>query len=621
LLLALTALASAASAEAPARYIDYLHVEANEGGSSGGHVAVRFGVDVFHFQQHDGGFIRMVRDDAEIFHFRYAMLGNRPIHETRIAVSDDTFTLLRATFSERLLIQQAQYERLAVLQDDVALLDLWLRRTQSAGAGGVPVRAAGYFLPDGAPSSAVPAARSSALLALQARIAAAHGAGFIARRAAAMRAELSTWQPRAQRDRPPALAADAYPGFAPLAAMQYRDQLEGLTGLEVLAAAPALRPDAYRIDTAGAPLDARERRRLLRFAEQLSIDLTALAASARADFGYPLLVGMARLAAIEESLAHGQLVVLDAFAPDAPAAALPEGAQRDAYLRAIATRLRPAAARARGELFAQSLFREGDYTHLETALNRLLEVDGARRLGTPLRTQSGLLLPGRPARRDELIAPILPPAAVAAERRIAMAAVQAYRDRLLALYGYNLVSRNCVSEIFAVIDAGLSRQGGGGADESRRRLGGVVQTGASLNFIPAMSAAAVARNYATVATRSHRSYRQLRLEALAAGEPAWRVYVRESNTLTSTVYHPADEDSAFLFFTDESPALRPLLGTVNLLTAIAGSVVGLATWPVDSGARLGAGLRGALFSLPELAFVSIRKGSMAWVEPETVAGD
>jgi len=229
--------------------------------------------------------------------------------------------------------------------------------------------------------------------------------------------------------------------------------------------------------------------------------------------------------------------------------------------------------------------------------------------------QSGLLLPARAARRDEVIALPMTAASVEVERDLARAAVAAYRERLAALYGYNLITRNCVSEIFATIDAGLAR-GANGADESHRRLGGVVETQSSLNFIPVVSAAAVERNYAAVVSRTRPSYRQLRLQTLTAAEPSWRIYLRESNALTSTVYHPAADDSAFLFFTEEPIALRPLLGAANLLIALVDSAVGCVTWPADSGARLQAGLRGALFSLPELAFVNIRKGSMAWVEPE-----
>jgi hypothetical protein len=91
------------------------------------------------------------------------------------------------------------------------------------------------------------------------------------------------------------------------------------------------------------------------------------------------------------------------------------------------------------------------------------------------------------------------------------------------------------------------------------------------------------------------------------------VYLRESNTLTSTLFRRGAHDSFFVFFTDDVVAPRPLWGTVNLLAGLGASAVGLALAPVDHGATLRAGLRGALFSLPELAFVSLRKGSFDYV--------
>lgn len=605
-----------AAAAADTRYIDYLYIEANEGDSSGGHVALQFGADTFHFQQEYGGLIRMRRDDAETFHFRYAMVGNRPIHETRIAVSPQTYAMLRDAFSARLLVQTAQFGRLEALQDDVDLFELWQRRAAGDRSVAVPVRGAGYFASDDGAVTAAPPMRSPALAALGAQVAAARGAAFVAARAAALRARLAAWQPRAVRDPAPALAPDAYPRFAAVAADDYREQLEGLTALEVLAAAPALRRDAYRVLTAAPPLDAQEHRALQRFVGELTADLAALAASPRGDFGYPLLLGMARLAALELSLSSGRPVVLDAFAADATDAPLPHGGQRDAYLTALAARLRPGVERSRRELFAQAHFREADYTHFESAANRWLEARQARQ-GAALRTAPGLLIPNRAARRGELIAPPLPAAVAGAELEQARAARTDQHARLAELYGYNLITRNCVSEIFATIDAGLAGQSEGD-EASRRRLGGVVQTRFTLNFIPVVSAAAVERNYAAVAQRTRPSYRQLRLAALREQEPAWRVYLRESNTLTSTVYHPTDGDSAFLFFTDDAVALRPLFGAANLLVGIADGALGLVTWPSDAGARLLAGLRGAVFSLPELAFVNLRKGSMAWAEPPLI---
>jgi hypothetical protein len=91
---------------------------------------------------------------------------------------------------------------------------------------------------------------------------------------------------------------------------------------------------------------------------------------------------------------------------------------------------------------------------------------------------------------------------------------------------------------------------------------------------------------------------------------------RESNIWTSTLYTPADSSTFFVFFTDASWPLRPLLGAVNLGAALARAGVGVLQLPLDRGRGLRAGLEGALFSLPELFFANIRKGTSEYVQPE-----
>ena len=90
--------------------------------------------------------------------------------------------------------------------------------------------------------------------------------------------------------------------------------------------------------------------------------------------------------------------------------------------------------------------------------------------------------------------------------------------------------------------------------------------------------------------------------------PLW-VFLRESNTLSSTLYRRTHDDSAFLFFTDTAPAARPVFGALNVIAGLGMAAAGLAMLPIDGGELLTAGLKGAMFSLPELAFFNIRKGS------------
>jgi hypothetical protein len=60
---------------------------------------------------------------------------------------------------------------------------------------------------------------------------------------------------------------------------------------------------------------------------------------------------------------------------------------------------------------------------------------------------------------------------------------------------------------------------------------------------------------------------------------------------------------------------------VNLGVGGGASALGIVTLPFDRGRRLVAGIRAALFSLPELAFVNLRKGEMAILPHEWEAYD
>jgi hypothetical protein len=340
-----------------------------------------------------------------------------------------------------------------------------------------------------------------------------------------------------------------------------------------------------------------------------------------------LVLGMARLAALEASRVSGRLVLLDTAPATADTSPLDLAAPPQ-LRAAFEAEARGDFDHARADFFDRGDFHEADYSVLEFAGNRLHAVRQAGARGVLLRDAARTLIPSRAARRTDIVVPELSPAAVAAQLASARSRARAFADGLSQLYSYNLITRNCVSEIFATIDAAFARlpavqarvSGAAGMTvpeavrlESRQRLGGFVETRGTLNFIPFVSAATVEAQYAVAGRAERPSYRALRLADLRSREGSWRVAWRESNTLTSTIYFPDRNDSTFLFFTDDRVWPRPLLGALNLAVGLGESALGLLTLPLDGAQRLRAGLRGTLFSLPELAFVNIRKGSMAFV--------
>jgi len=586
--------------------VDYLYVESNEGGSSGGHVGLAIDDEIFHFQQDAAGLLRLRRDSRARFRLRYALFENRPVHLTRVALGDADAARLRDALVRRHLREEAEDARGVALDADVALLEAALRQARG-GVETLPARAAGYF----DVAAAIPAA---ALADLRAGVAARHGPGFLAARAAAVRAALAALPLRATP------AGTAALGDAPTLATRHRELREQLAALDLLAAAPPLRADAL-VAAPGTALMAAERVALATHAAARRDALAALPDSARPDWGYALLLGMARLAAQQASLAEGRLLLLDAWPADAPAPPLPRPGDQAAYFAALRGQADGAVARRRAACLApppgEPPCDQRAYTRLETAANRAVDLRRAAAAGAPPRAAPDPLLPERPAARADTLA-VGDAAAAAGELAAARAAAAAHRAGLRAARRYALVGRNCVSELFASIDAALAGADGAVAAAPQAALGGPVD-GELWDGIPFVSAANVDDTWHVLGHQFWPSFRQQSRAARLARAPGAAAWLAETTTVGAASYRAGADDSTFLFFTDDALATRPLFGAANLVVALADGVLGLATWPADGGRRLRAGARGALYSLPELAFVNIRKGTTAWLRADEIS--
>jgi hypothetical protein len=579
------------------RFVDYLFMEPNEGGSSAGHVALAFDDHTYTFQRSPEGRLILERDETDHVRYLYTVLGNRPLQRSRVAVSPATFERLREGFNRRYLIQQSQLALLDGLVAEQRLLALLVARRSDPPdvSAGLAIEAVGYFLPVASRRRSLP------LIALRTTVATAYGPGFIDQRIIELRARLATTTPDERDLAPPALTADEYPVGGALFAARYTAVLSGIVALAVLSGAPELDPDGL-VTVGDDGLTDAEERALGRYAESLRRGLVRLVASERGDFGFPLLVGMARLAAVERSLAEHRLVVLDAFPPHGRRLTYDALTRAPDAARGLLDDARDDFAASRRGFATTNDPSERDYVGLETAANRFVELRRGVTEGRDVRLGADPLVPSRPALRTDLVVPDLPLARLTAAERAANAAARAYADAFDDLYRYDLVRRNCVTEMFRTVDAVL----GPDADAA---LGGRIPPGGGRHFIPSLATRAIRRTWRIVSSDTTPSYRQARVAALARSGNPLVVRLRESNTLTSTIYRRSRDDSTFLFFTDDAPLLRPLLGAANLTVGLGASLLGIAEAPLDRGEALQAGLRGVLWSLPELVFVNVRKGS------------
>jgi hypothetical protein len=592
----------AAAAEA---FFDYLYIEASSGSSAGGHAAVRFGEDVYHFQHGEPGIIRPAVQTWASFDLSYRGIENRPIHVQRIAVSPRTYERLRSGFHRRYVVQESHVRLLeAVRREDELLSCFSQHEPHRFTSCGVRLPGAGYFAAErpalgGFPDSEPPHSANldrAAVAIEQARrsVERAYGDDYLERRIQDLRSQIEGLRPNPVFIEP--LRDDLVSVPPRLFVDTYRDLLLELAALRVLTG-QAL-PDARAFRVLPVALTGAQSASLRRREVRTRETIVPLLRSMRQDRGYPLLVALARLIAFRASRESGTLTVLDTYAEDAPTASLIALRQLPA-LWEIREERRQEMRDALASALAAEPDDEASWSRFEVAANVALELEEAVAGGRPLRSHQPTLVPGRGARSQSgWPVPELGSAAAAPAVDRTKRQERQIEEQLLDLYRYDLIRRNCVTEIFRTTDG------------SEVELGERVDFAGNANFIPFVSAEAVHESYPVIKRVVLPSYRQQQLRRLRTAPGSWRTLLRESTSVTSTVIPFDIGAEAFLFFSSETVLLRPLLGTANVAFGSGAILLGALTAPFDQGNLLAAGARGVFYSLPEVAFVNIRKGTV-----------
>jgi len=577
---------------------------------------------IYHYQHVDSGYIRLIKQDVASFHHSYRFLQNRPLHSSRIDVSDDTLTLLQDHFSQLYVNQELLFKALANVEKDRLFLQQLLQEQPSNTV--LQIKGLGLFKANPQPIV------NPTLQRLQALIKTSYGTDFLTERAQQLHNAITTLTPS---DWSKPLATPVY-----TLAEHYQDVQTARHAIQLLQQNSVLTANTI---TLSEPLTRKDAQRLENFQLQLQNNILSLLNSNRPDWGYALLINIARLMAVDASLHLQQWVFIDDFADDSqrvPSEHIPDlPAQLQAAKQQwLATK-------------PNTDFTEMAYSRLEMTANHYAELNKTGQ-GISVRYAGEQALPDKPV---PLVIDSVPNLGVA-ELKQALADLSYYETQLhqqlahhnrydlvtrncvtelkqaladLSYYEtqlhqqlahhnrYDLVTRNCVTELFrslddAIINSTTLRLAQSANTHLEQPLGGHIR--ADYNFIPWLAFQSVQSQLRVSDSQLFPSYRGLQLEK-SANQP-WQS-LREISTLTSPSYSFNSDDAWFLFFTDDSVLLRPLLGAVNTATAITQTVLGLFTLPFDEGENLHAGAVGILMSTPELLFINIRKGSYPYLPP------
>ncbi len=556
--------------------LDVVYVNANVGEAAGGHTAFRLGETVFHYQfQANGNFI-FVREPWSNFRLVYNELCNRSIFISTIPLTPAISEKLRYHFSSLLIEQQQKLQRLEESRTRLQLLESLIAGQQTAQVAGL-----GFF--DCAKSADLQIA------GLRNYIDRVLGSNFRAGEKERVKCKITKLASALRNVR------------------QLNTLLEQLTlqvALKILEIGCPLDKAALILPVAGeSQLRLPEREALQQYGKKLHCSIITLLKSTRPDRGAALLLQIARALAVEQSLTCGRMLTLDPFSAKARIQAVTKTAISAEIQRQLYAQFLGEVAVQRDNFCCKTDYPEITYAFLEASRGRLSEVDKVVNGAEFIRVEAAFRPPSRSAGISLADLDFIPSQLDSVAGRL-KSQISIFEQQIKKEFHYNLFTSNCATELVRSLNLAFKNPAA-----ERQALGGRLEPHADFNFTPFMFYRNVRTTFNCVTAECLPARRLRQLQNLYVEEKSLRVWLRESNTVTSTIYETRFEDTPFLFFTDDGWLLRPLEGAVNFSYAALHGLAGILTLPFDSGGRVYQGLRGMFYSLPEIVFGNIRKGT------------
>jgi len=563
--------------------VEMLYIDANVGSASGGHVALRLDDEVYHFQNEQGT-TRLTRDDWSRFRWVYNDIENRNIEAAQLQVSPLDAERLRQHLGLFLIAQQREKDYLKALEQDISLLE-------SLGSGGqAPLMERAFFEPTIAPRAPLKSLHQS--LIEQA------GPDFSLEERSRL---LKALRDLRYDETPEGLTLEGhpYPDYPATFAEETMDLLSRQLALKVMEGTERLRQSALM--DAGPLTTSTARQWLLGYLEKLQASILRGLQTPYPGGGSSLLLALARHQSVTLSLARNRLFFLHLYEGEPRHVEAIDEEQQNLEALFLDQLTREVKA-SREEIFAHKQPNEWDYHQMEVGAAEINEMRSAQKAQ---RAADFKRAPGPPRGEgsQHLSELVMTNTAIKAALIKAKAQRNRYAEGFDARYGYQLITHNCVTELNRAIQGSFKNS------DERLALGGHIDPLLSQSFVPYRYFELVRQRYRPLAITRWLSYRNRQLDAISHHGEDSAIALQESTTLTGTLYSPRPSDGHFLFFTEQPAWTRPLLGTANLVYALATVAEGLVSLPTDGGRGLESAMSGMLFSLPEIGGWTIRKGS------------
>ncbi|MEI1278635.1 hypothetical protein V6Z05_09940 [Leptospira venezuelensis] len=572
-------------------------MDANTGQSSGGHSALRFDDTVIHFQYYPDEIFRVVRESYERFSYSYNTYSNRTSKIARIAISEKDLDKIRTGFEKLALIQFKHIKNLESIRADVQ----FLKELQNPEKN-IRIRTFGYFKKEeGAGSSS--ALREELNLNL--------GKGWLGKLRTQIKRELNASLDEEKftlYSEAPTVQNGIYPFYKEGISSWFLPRLEKLSVLEILDLGYSLDPETIFL-TSGKPLSEEEKTKLISLRDPLKLSIIDLIKDQNSNWGHSVLVNLARFLVLDKSIEEGKLFFLVTF-PESVSQITPTTWSKDKKtVEASSDLLLEASKTFREERLRSENLTEENYLTWEDLENRDWELRTGLSRGISIRNTFDRLSPDLSG-NFVFSFPTPEPEKILTYLHRSEKKEEIYYENLKRFYTFKLITKNCTSEIFDSIEMILNEK------EYENVLGKRIDPHSSLTFIPFIAYDSISEKWKLKEETLELSHRKSVLEKLYESNPKWKTYLKESNVFSSSIYKSNPDDHTFVFFTDDVFLLRPIYGLVNLGWGIGNLAVGIFTSPFDKGKRLQNGMQSAFFSLPELVFFNIRKGTFPGAKPD-----